>query len=503
MSPALVISAPVVVPLIGALLCLLSPRLAVRGLGLGAAVLSALCSIPLVALVARGEVVVTAVGGWPAPLAIGLRADGLAALMIAFAAVVGVLVSWYSQSYFGERRDEVGPRLFWSLWLLVWSGLDALFLSADLFNLYVTLEVISLGSVGLVAITGSRAALRPALRYLLLAMLGSLSYLLGIGLIYADLGVLDLYLVGQQIATTGTQPVALALLIGGLLVKCALVPLHFWLPGAHANAPAPVSAMLSSLVVTAAFYLILRLWFEALLGASLDGLGEVLGALGVVAIFYGGWQALRQDRLKLVIAYSTVSQIGYLFLVFPLCQHNLDARALAWNGTVYFAIAHGLSKASAFLAAGSLQHLLGSDRIASLRGCGRHNPFATFVFAIAGVNLMGLPPSGGFIGKWMLLLAAFEAGRWGLAIAILGGGLLAAAYLFRVIEPLMTSAPGPDASPDTGPGSSRVPNGQRLPALVLAGAAVALAVIAALPLEILSVGAPVPTVSFVPVGVHR
>jgi len=169
---------------------------------------------------------------------------------------------------------------------------------------------------------------------------------------------------------------------------------------------------------------------------------------------------------------------------------------LAWSGAVFFALSHGLSKAAAFLAAGSLLHALGTDRLEALHGAGRRFPMTSLAFAVAGVNLMGLPPTGGFIGKWMLLKAAFATGQWAYAGVMVAGGLLAAAYIFRVLERLMAAPPEPGAAPTPAP----VPAGERWTALALALAAVLLAVATAGPIRLLPIDAPVAISSFAPTG---
>ena len=260
-----------------------------------------------------------AVGGWGAPLGIDLYVDGLSLLMLLLTTLVGLAISIYSSGYFNDDK----AKHFWPLWMLLWGALNALFLSADIFNLYVTLELMGLAAVALVALAGGADALAGAMRYLLVSLLGSLCYLLGVALLYHSFGSVDIVILGQRMEPSPAVWVAVGLMTAGLLLKTALFPLHFWLPPAHASAPAPVSALLSALVVKASFYILLRLWLEVfpVASASMDqSLGQLLGLLGVTAVLWGGVQALRQTRLKLLVAYSTVAQIGYLFLAFPLAS---------------------------------------------------------------------------------------------------------------------------------------------------------------------------------------
>jgi multicomponent Na+:H+ antiporter subunit D len=426
-----------VLPLGGACAVLLSPA-SLRGpIALGAGAGTLVCVLLAVAEVWFGGVVRYAVGGWGAPLGIELRVDGLSAVMLLTAAVGTSCVAVYARSYFaGHAGAERWHPLdgFWPVLLLLWAALNLLFVSADAFNLYVALELMTLGAVALIALESDRVALMAGMRYLLAAFLGSLAYLLGIALLYAAVHTLDIALIGERIEPGLLSAAAVALITLGLALKTALFPLHFWLPRAHASAPAPVSAVLSALVITASYYLLLRLWFGAFLPVLTPLAIQFVGALGAAAIVWGALQAIRQQRLKLMIAYSTVSQIGYLFLLFPLATAVAAPLALeAWSGGIYHAVSHAAAKAAMFLAAGAIVQALGHDRIVGISGIASELPVSTYAFGIAGITLIGLPPSGGFVAKWLLLSAAIGDGQWWWAAVILLGGVLTAAYVFLVL----------------------------------------------------------------------
>ncbi|HRI18487.1 MAG TPA: proton-conducting transporter membrane subunit, partial [Burkholderiaceae bacterium] len=270
-----------------------------------------------VVLVQRGEPVVYLLGGWAPPLGIALRADGLSAAMMVAVAIVVLLVGLYARADFARPPGGEGraPFLYWLLLMAVWGSLNLVFVSGDLFTLYVALELLTFSAVPLVCLDGKGETLRAALRYLLFALAGSLLYLLGAVLIYGAYGTLDMLLLADQ---AGPEPVtwaALALMTVGLLAKTALFPLHLWLPPAHAGAPAAASAVLSALVVKGSWFLVVRLWFDALPGVVTLSAAQLLGGLGAAAIVFGSVVALRQERLKLLVAYSTVAQIGYLFIL--------------------------------------------------------------------------------------------------------------------------------------------------------------------------------------------
>ena len=421
----------VALPLAGALLSVVVPRSA-GVIGVVAAVATAAAASAVLWLVAADGAVRYAIGAWPKGLAITLQADALSALLLLMTSIVALASSVYATAYF--KRPDLGRR-FWPLWLLLLTALNALFLAGDLFNLYVTLELLGLSAVALTALDGKRAALEAAIRYLMLGLLGSLAFLAGVALLYTAYGILDMASLIERMESNPTVWTAAALMTVGLLIKTALFPLHFWLPPAHANAPAPVSAALSALVVKAAFYLVLRLWLDLFSPVTTPGVAHLLGLLGAAAVLWGSWNALRAERLKLLAAYSTVAQVGYLFLFLPLVMHLPEGppRNAALGGLLLLALTHGFAKSALFLAAGVIQQRVGHDRIRELNGTAQSLPATTFAVALAGVALIGLPPSGAFLGKWHLIAGALNAGLWLWVAVVLTGSLLAAGYVFRFL----------------------------------------------------------------------
>jgi multicomponent Na+:H+ antiporter subunit D len=472
----------ILLPLSGGMVVFLWPRMA-KVLGLVTAFAVTLSVAGLGWQLQENGVFRHVVGGWDAPLGIELHADGLSLLMLAATALVGFGVSVYAAGYF--EREQAAR--FWPLWLFLLAGLNALFLSADIFNLYVTLELIGLAAVTLAALTGDRDALGGAMRYLLATLLGSLTFLLGVALLYHGFGSVDIAILAVRVEPSPAVWAALGLTSAGLALKTALFPLHFWLPPAHASAPAPVSALLSALVVKASFYILLRLWL-AIFGHPGTGVDALFGLLGAAAVLWGSVQAWRQTRLKLLIAYSTVAQVGYLFLSFPLAA---AAGISAWGAAVYLALSHALAKAAMFLAAGNLLRFGGHDRIVDLDRVVQRLPLTAGSFALAGVSIMGLPPSGGFIGKWLLLEAALVQGRWDLAMVMILGGLLAGGYVFKVLGYAFTQA-AVSHEPQA------VPASMEWAALSLAIGAILLGFLAPLVLPLVGIGDPFGTLEVKP-----
>lgn len=479
---------PIVLPLAAAPLTFVCTGRALAPLAVAASAGVLLSVAALAWRVATAGVQRHRVGGWGAPLGIDLAADGLSTMLLLVTAVTGAVVSAHAHRYFScGRRDPHAPHdaaRFWPLWLFLWGGLNGVFLSQDLFNLYVSLELVMLAAVALVALAGTHVAVSAALRYLLAAMLGSMLYLMAVALVYASAGTLSLEELARDSSPRSVPGPAVALLTVGLLLKSALFPLHFWLPAAHANAPAPVSALLSGLVVKASVYVIWRLSFQTFAGAMPASAASLLAVLGAGAIVWGSIQALQAPRIKPLVAYSTVAQLGYLFLAFPL----VGARGglAAWQACALFAASHAFAKAAFFMAAGNIHLAAGHDRISALDGIGARLPRSFLAAGLASVALMGLPPSGAFMAKWMMMRAAIEAGHAWLAGVMLLGGVLAAGYCFRVLA--RAFAPPSDVP------LGAVPRRLEHAALILAVVALAAGLLVAPALRLLEVGSPVWTV---------
>jgi multicomponent Na+:H+ antiporter subunit D len=439
-----------VVPVAGVLLAFAAggrqvERVAFAAMPLGLAIAVAI----LVAILQTGGPLVYLLGGWAPPLGVALRADGLSAVMTITTAVAICAVGVFAHADFRTPAGSVearAPFAFWILLLAIWGALNTVFLGGDLFTLYVALELLTFAAVPLVSLDGRAETLQSALRYLLFALLGSALYLVGTALLYGTYGTLDIVVLSHRVHSEPATLVAAALMTVGLLAKTALFPLHLWLPPAHAGAPAAASAVLSALVVKGSFFVVVRLWFDVMPGLPGPAGMELLAALGTAAIVFGSVVALRQERLKLLIAYSTLAQIGYLFLMFPLA---FDSRAAqlqsggALAGGMLQAISHATAKAAMFMAAGLIYAALGHDRIAGLIGVAWALPISVSAFALGGVALVGVPPSGAYLAKQLLLQAAAEREQWWWAVVIQAGGSFTSSYLLLVLAHALAPANEP------------------------------------------------------------
>lgn len=482
------LGALVFTPLIAAALAALVPVAYRRVLTLIAAVAIAVATGVVLIAVAGGEVVTLALGGYEPPLGITLRADGMGVAFVVLTTIVGSAVSVFAAAMrestgvhlgyddSGKLSSLPGNAAFWPLWLGCWTGLNAVFVSGDFFNTYVGLEVVGLTSVALVALGGGES-FKAALRYLYVAVIGSMLFLVAIGLLVSVTGTLDILQATEVLAASseddGLIVIAAVLTSVGLCLKLALVPFQGWLIPAHAGAPSAVSPLLSALVIKASLFVFLRFWLwpvgtglESLLGGSVPdddpmaaaastairGLMYVLAALGAAAILYGSVMALRQQRLKPLVAYSTVAQVGYWFLFLPMLATPTPERAetigvttlteggilaSAVTGTVCLSLGHGLAKACLFLAAGYLKDLYGTDDLVKLRGVGKNQQFLLLAMGMAAVGLAGLPLSLSFSGKWMLASAALAGSHYFIIVVIVVATLLSAAYMLRVLAPIL------------------------------------------------------------------
>jgi multicomponent Na+:H+ antiporter subunit D len=417
-----------------------------------------------------------------AGLEVTLLADGLAAAFLITTAAVGVLASAFAAVQ--HRRDpHPGDCTFWPLWLLLWGGLHTLFLAGDLFTIYLMLELIAVTGVALVVLGGDARTHVAGTRYFFAEFAASATFLLGIGLIWREAGTVALAALPGSLPATPVAGAGLALMTAGLLLKVPLAPLHFWLPGAHALAPSTVSPILSAVVVKTAFAVLIRVWFVAMPDAVTPSAAQLLGGLGALAVVWGSVNALRAGPVKLLIAHSTVAQLGFMLLLPPMAHAGAWG---AWSGGIVQGVAHALAKAAALMAAAVFVRSAPGDTVDDLGGTAARRPLATFAFAIAGLSLVGLPPSGGFVAKWYLLQASFDTGQWWWAPVVVVGSLLTAAYLMRVVKQAFAPA-------EEGARIDTERDVREVIALLLALGSFALGLRPTELLELIEIGAPVTT----------
>lgn len=382
-----------------------------------------------------------ALGGWAAPLGIEYRLD----LLSAFVAFTVCLLSWcVLLSAPKNLSREVSPAhlpLFYAAYLLCFTGLLGITVTGDAFNLFVFLEISSLSSYALISLGTQRRALWSSFRYLVLGTVGATFILIGVGLLYAQTGTLNMADLNARLPALShlhSVHTAVAFILLGLGLKIGLFPLHAWLPGVYRDAPNVVSAFLASTATKVAMYALIRFCFTVF-GSSLVferlQAQDILMLLALAAILFGSIAAIKQSELKSILAYSSLAQIGYTILGISLA----DRAGLA--AAIVHLFNHALTKGALFLIAGALVYQLGNASLSQLRGMGRSMPWTFAALVLAGISLIGLPATAGFISKWYLVSAALGQGLWWLALIVLACSLLAVWYVWRIIEPAYFSPP--------------------------------------------------------------
>jgi multicomponent Na+:H+ antiporter subunit D len=392
-----------------------------------AAATSVLCL--LLAYAARDHDLVYWFGGWrPAhgiALGIDFDVDFASACVAALASVVTTASLVFSWRYF----DEVGV-LFHALVLVFLGGMTGFALSGDLFNLFVFLELISVVAVALTAYGDEPGPLQGALSFAVLNGIGAFFVLMGIGLVYARTGALNLEQVGralEQRRPDGLVVVAFALIVCGFLTKAGIVPFYFWLSDAYAVAPAPVCAIFAGVMSDLGLHAAGRVYWSGFAGALASheaGLRAVLVALGCASALLGGAMAFLQRDLKRMIAFVTVSQLGVGLVGIGLLN------AVALGGSTLVVLSGGLLRAAALLAVGLVISVTGVGDELRGRGLGRRLPFAGIVVTLAAIGLTGLPPFGTHAGRALVESGAPRGYGW-LPVVLTVASILTSAALLR------------------------------------------------------------------------
>ena len=385
-----------------------------------------------------------ALGGWPPPLGIEYRVTVAGAFLLVVVSAVASLVLLYDRGSEQQRLPASRHYLYYSTFLLCLAGLLGIPITGDLFNVFVFVEISSLATYALIALGRSRRALLAAYSYLIVGTIGATFFLIGIGMLYQMTGTLnieDLRARLPEVLDTRTILIGFSFLVVGTAIKLAVFPLHQWLPNAYSYAPAKVSSFLAGTATKVSYYLMLRLIF------SIFGVGFVFAThrfdlilmpLSLAAMLIGAIAACYQDDLRRLLAYSSISQVGYMTLA--ICLANTQGLA----GGIVHTMNHGFTKSALFLVVATFAQKTGSSSVASVAGLGRVMPLQGIAFLIGGMSLIGVPGTAGFVSKWFLVLGALERGQVWVAAAMLLSSLIAVVYVWRVIERLYFGEPAGD-----------------------------------------------------------
>jgi multicomponent Na+:H+ antiporter subunit D len=405
------------------------------------------------------------IGGWAAPWGIEYRVDALNAFVLVIVSGIGAVVLPYSRATALLEMVRERDYLFYSMFLLCLTGLLGITITGDAFNVFVFLEIASLSSYVLISLGQDRRALTAAFQYLVLGTIGATFIVIGIGLLYHVTGTLNMADIAQRLPGAGydrTVIAAFAFIVVGAGLKLALFPLHLWLPNAYTFAPSAVSAFLSATATKVAVYMLVRFLFT-IFGADFSfstlPTAPALMVLAIAGILAGSTVAIFQTNVRRLLAYSSVAQIGYMVLGLSF----VTVTGLT-SGIVHL-FNHALAKGTLFMVTGCVFYRLGSTHIRDFAGLGRTMPWTMAAFVAAGLSLIGIPLTAGFISKWYLVQAALESGLWPVAALVVASSLLAVAYIWRVVEAAYFTRPQEGAA-----ARHEAPLSLLLPTLVLAAA---------------------------------
>jgi multicomponent Na+:H+ antiporter subunit D len=375
-------------------------------------------------------------GNWPVPFGIGLVIGPFSALMLLVINGASLAALLWGRKSMDKEVGREHQALLYAAWLLATAGLAGITVSGDAFNIFVFMEISSLASYVLVSAGPTRQALTATFKYLVTGTIGATLYLVGVGYLYMMTGTLNMADMADRLSQVSeTAPVLMAsgFIVLGLALKAALFPMHAWMPNAYRFAPTIVTVFLAACSTKVALFVLIRFDFLILQPNLTDhGLlfSAILIPLSVLAFLVGSTVAVFERDLKRMLGYSSVAQIGYILL---------GASVVSTAGTtaaVVHMFNHAMIKSALFMAVGCLVLRYGSSKLDDLAGAGTAMPLTMLAFVLAGLSLIGVPLTAGFISKWMLIQAMLEIGGLGivLVVFILISSLLAVVYIWKVVE---------------------------------------------------------------------
>jgi multicomponent Na+:H+ antiporter subunit D len=396
--------------------------------------------------------VVHVLGGWESPQGIGIElvADPFSTLIVALVTVTSAALLAYTR--IGGPRGNT----FYAGYLLLVGGLIGLSLTGDVFNMFVFLEIVGLGTYAMISSGDGPESAVAALKYLILGTVGASLYLIGVGFLFMATGALNIEVLGQaipEVAAEGGSDLTLlragfAFIFVGFAIKVAQWPLHTWQPDAYQHAPDGVTPLIAALVSTVSAYALGRVLFNAFgveFIASTPYAQEIIVTVGAVSVVAGSILAVIQRDVKRMFAYSSVSQFGLVIVAYGALTET------ALVGAIIHLLGHGVMKAGLFVAAGVIAVSYGARTVNEYAGLADNRPFVAGSTALLLIALIGIPPSAGFIGKWYIAVGAIEAELWSIAAIIFLSTMLTLAYSARLLEKMYFTPAAPlESSHGTG-----------------------------------------------------
>ncbi len=384
-------------------------------------------------------------GNWRAPIGIEFRIDNLNLVVILFVSLSTLIsMPWMYKAV--EKAIE--PRrhyLFYTMMLLSYAGLLGISVTGDVFNLFVFLEISSISTYVMIAMGKDRRGIMAAFNYLIMGTIGATFYIIAVGFMYQATGTLNMYDMAGRLAdgtSNKTVLIALAFMFTGLGLKSAIFPLHSWLPRCYTFAPDPATTFLAATATKVSLYALIRMsviMFVTVAPHLTNMYNHIFQILGVLAMLIGAGAAARQYNIKRILAFSSISQIGYMVLALGLAGY-----AGVFAATFHM-FSHALLKGLLFMAAGALAYRGLGPWLIRLQGRGRSMPLTMAFFIIGGLGLIGVPGTIGFVSKYYLIRAAVLNGNWYAVAAILMTSVLAVVYFWRLIEVAYMMKPHPAA----------------------------------------------------------
>jgi len=382
-------------------------------------------------------------GGWFPPIGISLVTDKLSTIMVLTATMVYSIVSIYAIWYTRHMANYV---YFYVIALIHEAGLLGIFLTGDIFNLYVFIELAGLTAYSLILFYHHRLrSLLASARYAFAGALYTGLFLLAIIILHATTGTLSMAelfvkIKSIEISSFNTSLLAdpvylIPILVIGLwtaFLISALYPNHFWLPDAHSEAPSPASAILSGLTVNAGIYIAIRVFYTIFYGSpyidSLDYLSNIMIFLGIINVFYGSFKMAVEDDVKRILAYSTILNIGFIYMGIGV------GTSLGISASLLHLFNHSIGKMLAFLSLGVIVRRYRTRNIYALEGLGRNHPITMATLIVSIFHLIGVPPFGGFFSKLLLFQAFIDVGGYVYALMVIVGTALSIYGYMRLIE---------------------------------------------------------------------
>jgi len=388
-------------------------------------------------------------GSWRAPFGIELHVTGFSTLLLLIVTGASTLTLITGKQSIDADIEQDRQPLFYAAWLLVLTGLSGIVVTGDAFNIFVFMEIASLASYVLIAAGSDRRVLPAVFKYLIMGTIGATFYLIGVGLIYMMTGTLNLADMEARIHEVGElRPILVAagFITLGLALKAAVFPLHSWLPPTYTYAPHIVTAFFAACSTKVALFVLLRfdfLVFQQNLSAHELQFAVFLMPLAVLAIMVASGVAVFEQNLKGLLAYSSVAQMGYILLGASLVS------VAGLTAGILHMFNHALAKGALFLAVACLGMRFTQLGLANLSGVARQMPWTMAAFVLAGLSLIGVPGTAGFISKWMLISASLQEGALGVALVVIivVSSLMAVLYIWRVIELAYFGDPPEPAQP--------------------------------------------------------